>query len=308
MEKNTIVCIGAALVDESYTCLETPLEGTSNPAKLNRSPGGVACNIAGHLGLLGHNVELISHFGNDDDGKWLADECRKSGIGHSGSIFNDSPTGKYVAILSPEGELFAGAASSQLEIFVTPDLLQKNISILRSASLIVFDCNLSVESMNWLLNFCREVNTDFVIEPVSIRKAMKLKNSNLDNTLLITPNKDEMAALAGEGIVDDEMKLIYKLLSGGIRKLWLRNGKNGSKIISQDSILELDAPEVNVVDITGAGDAALAGWIHGHVFKKSDEDCLRYGHSLSALVLQVKGAINKNLNKELLEETFQNYK
>lgn len=308
VEIKPVVCIGAALIDESFTCIESPLAGTSNPSTYHRSAGGVACNIAGNLSLLGHSVELISHFGNDPDGKWLMDECKLSGTSLSHSVVNDSPTGKYVAILSPDGELFAGAAASNLESCITPEFLTNCKSFLRTASVIVIDCNLNTESINWIITFCREENINCIIEPVSIRKAKKLRQSNLTNVLLITPNVDEIASLTGDNEEKDQSKLIDKLLSSGIKNLWIRNGNAGSKLYTNDSTLELTAPDVNVSDITGAGDAALAGWIHGWLMNKSNEDCLRYGHSLAGMALQVKGAIHKNLTKERLEQTFQNYK
>jgi pseudouridine kinase len=308
VEKKSVICIGAALIDESFTCLSAPLHGTSNPAAFHQSPGGVACNIAGHLSLLGHQVELISHFGNDSDGKWLMGECEKKGTGLSHSVVNDSPTGKYMALLSPEGELFAGAAAGHIETEITPAFLQNKISTLKQASLILLDCNLSIESLNWLLSFSYDEKINCIIEPVSIRKAMKLSNSNLKNVLLISPNNDELAALAGEKDQSDQNKLIDQLLSRGIKYLWIRNGKDGSQIYSTKSKIEIPAPNVKVVDITGAGDAALAGWIHGWLLNKNADECLRYGHAMASIILQVKGAVIKNLNSEILESAFQNNK
>lgn len=307
MEKKQIICIGASLVDETFTCTTTPLRGTSNPARYDRSPGGVSRNIAHHLASLELFVELISQFGNDSDGKWLMEQCTVAGIEIKHSLFNDSNTGKYVALLSPDGELFTGAASSDFEELITPQFLASNSVLLKKAAIIQFDCNLSTESINWLLTFCSRENIASIIEPVSIVKASRLLGADLNNVLLITPNIDELMALT-EGVeTNNPDRLINLLLEKGVKNVWLRNGKNGSTIYSTNYKFNLPAYETNVIDITGAGDAALAGWVFAFMNNKKQEDCLRYGHAMASLILQVTGAIHHELTPFLLEKTFEKH-
>src|SRR4051812_45206892 len=105
-----IISIGGALIDESFSCFENPELHTSNPSKVHRSAGGVSQNISHHLAKLKHEIRLITHMGNDSDGKWLAEHCTTAGIDLSASVFNELPTGKYISILNPDGSLFAGAS------------------------------------------------------------------------------------------------------------------------------------------------------------------------------------------------------
>src|SRR5258707_1820999 len=109
VKTGTVVCIGAALIDDSFFCLETPVQGTSNPATRHQSAGGVARNVAHHLAQLGNRVELIAHFGTDAGGNWLKEKCSSAGIGLSHSHFSDTGTGCFAAILSSRGELMIGA-------------------------------------------------------------------------------------------------------------------------------------------------------------------------------------------------------
>ena len=305
MQEKNIICIGAALMDESYSCYKMPIRGTSNPADFYRSIGGVACNIAHHLALLQHPVELITCFGNDADGEWLKEKCRMSGIGITHSVESIYDTGRYMALLSPSGELFAGAMSGHFDEEITPSFLLNKISLLKKAALIQLDCNLSAESLNWLLDFCRQENIPCVMEPVSTPKAERLKHVNLQNVLLLTPNSDELAAISGTTSEQNTELLIQNILQRGVQYLWIRKGKNGSGIYSKDIRIEIPALKVEVTDITGAGDAAMAGWIHAWLNGKDLADCVRYGHSLATIILQVKGAIDGKLNIEKLENTFK---
>lgn len=304
MKNNPIICIGATLVDESFSCIENPINGTSNPAEYFRSPGGVAHNISRHLALLGHHVELITHFGNDTDGDWLMQKCKSGGVGISHSLINLSSTGRYVAILSPTGDLFAGAVTTSFENEITPEFLNNKKRFLKTASLLQIDCNLSTSALDWLIQFSREENIPCIIEPVSISKASRLQNVDLKDVLLITPNLDEMNALTGSNKNNNLATAIQQLLNRGVKYLWVRKGKNGSEIYSSVDRFELAAPDVNVIDSTGAGDASLAGWIHAWIMKNNPENCLRYGHALASLVLQTKGAIQQKLTKDILEISF----
>lgn len=307
MKNKLVICIGAALIDESYQCHAQPLAGTSNPAKYHRSAGGVARNIAHHLSLLGNRVELITHFGTDPDGKWLMAQCMNSGIRISHSIINENETGRFVAILSPNGDLFTGVVSTHFESFITPEFLQQKAGLIKQASLVQMDTNLSKESLTWLLHFCRQEYIPCIIEPVSVPKASRLVTIDLKDVLLITPNRDEMCSLTGSPADTATSALIQQVLDEGVKFLWIRNGKSGSTIYTPDYNFTLEAPDIIVQDTTGAGDAALAGWMHAWLLNRSTEDCVRYGHAMASLILQVKGAINPGLTPALLESTYNKY-
>ncbi len=308
MKKKIVVCIGAALIDDCFTCFDKTLQGTSNPSSYFRATGGVSCNIAHHLSLLGQNVELISHFGNDTDGKWLLEQCKANGIGITHSIVNNLHTGRYSAILTPEGELFAGAMSGHLENVITTTFLEKKTSLLKTASIIQIDCNLSTDCLKWLIDFSIREKIPCVIEPVSKSKAKRLQQISIQDVLLITPSFEEMEVLNDKTINNNSEKFAEKLLKRGVKNLWVKNGIKGSKVFTADSMIELPAPQIKVVDTTGAGDAALAGWIYAWLLQKNSAECLLYGHSMASIILRVKGAIKNDLTIEILESTVKNYK
>ena len=264
--------------------------GTSNPATHFRSAGGVARNVAHLLSQLGNRVELISHFGTDADGKWLQGQCTSAGIGFSHSHFSKAGTARFTAIIAPGGELFAGASDSLCEQEITISFLSEKTSLLESASLVVLDCNLSVPCLEWLLDFCRTHAVPCVIDPVSVAKASRLNGLNLERVLLMTPNILELKALTGNRRSTDPTSPVKQLLKRGVQKIWLRKGKDGSVFYSQGETISLPAPDVEVLDTTGAGDAALAGWIHNWLQNKSEQDCLDSGTHLAEMILQTRGA------------------
>lgn len=304
MNAQLVICIGAALIDEIFSSKESILEGTSNPSNYTRSIGGVARNIAALLSQLEHQVELIAHFGNDAEGHWLMDACRASGIGLSYAVRNEQASGRFMAMLHPNGELFTAASYSNLETVITPACLAGKADFLKTASLLLIDCNLSTESITWLVEFAKQHKIPIIIEPVSVSKAKRLQTIDWQDVLLFTPNTDELKALCEQ---DDLDTSIQQLLGAGLQYLWLRSGKAGSILHSKSGNIHLHAPNVNVVDTTGAGDAALAGWIHGWLKHCTASDCLKYGHTLAAIMLQQQGADLRHLTPSLLTSAFENY-
>jgi pseudouridine kinase len=301
-----IVCIGAALVDEIYRCKEKALEGTSNPAVLSRSAGGVMRNIAHHLALLEVPVSLITALGNDSDGQWLKQQCEEAGIDMSASIITESNTGKYSAILNPDGSLYGAACMNPAEEIMTDVLLSKRADRLAAADMIIADTNLASTSLQWLISFCREKNIQLIIEPVSVSKARRLSNIDLSGVFMITPNEDELLSLLTPFNYIQE-QAVNTLMQKGLKSLWLRKGAKGSAIYQPEQIISLPAPAVTVLDITGAGDAALAAWVAGSYYGWNDLLCLKAAHAMAAIVLEQQGAVAAHINKKSLENAINKY-
>jgi pseudouridine kinase len=296
---SSVFCIGAALIDETFSTIQSVIPGSSNPSKYSRSAGGVSNNIATHLARLGNVVELITHFGNDDEGKWLMKQCAEAGIGLTHSIADENPTGRYAAVIGPDGNLFVGAAAMNFEKILTVQYLEDHSHSLQAAAFIQADCNLGVDALQWIIRFCREKKIRCAIETVSVAKAGKLSEIDLSGTFLITPNKDELRSIAGDHSSIESM--IEAVMKRGVQNVWLREGKNGSSLFNENGILRQEASSINIEDVTGAGDAALAGFIHFILRNKKIDECMLAGRAMAELVLKTKGSMLNTLTKQLLE-------
>jgi pseudouridine kinase len=296
---NPVICIGAAFVDELFHAKEEMLLATTNEATVTKTAGGVSRNIAHQLALLGVPVQLISVFGNDSDGDWLKKVCTDAGVKLDGAITKQGLTGKYTGILNVDGSLFTAFLSNAAVQFITPYHLGKQIELLKTASYILADANINVDTAEWLLAFSNENKIPFIIEPVSVPPARKFKNINLTGLHLITPNEDELPVLCQDKSFFTQQQ-IDELLSKGIKNIWLHNGKHGSALYHKEKAISLHAPNIEVLDCTGAGDGSLSGFILGKHLGKDDMECMKLAHTLSAEILQVNGAIATHLNQEKL--------
>ena len=276
-----VICIGAAFVDELFHMQEEMIMGSTVPASVSKTAGGVSRNIAHQLALLGVNVQLISVFGNDSDGDWLKQTCTNANVKLDASITKEGLSGKYTAILNLDASLFTGFLTNTATNLITPQHLEKHKALLQTASYLLADANVSVDAGEWLLAFTNETGIPLILEPVSVPPARKFKDVNLSGLHLITPNEDELPVLCSEKALFTQHQ-IEELINKGVENVWLHNGKLGSAIYNKERSITLHAPEIEIVDCTGAGDGSLSGFILGKILGKEDVDCLKLAHTLSA--------------------------
>ncbi|MEP7165408.1 MAG: PfkB family carbohydrate kinase [Ferruginibacter sp.] len=301
-----VICIGAALVDELYFCIDDTVAATSNPAILKRFAGGVAGNIARQLAMLDIPVQLVTVLGNDPDGTWLKDECNQNGIGTDVLMKVDDSTGKYASILNPDGSLYVAACTDPCGKYLGPDFLQEQEHFFSTAAMIIADTNLQAASLQWLAACCNQKNIPLLLEPVSVSKAKKLAEIDLKGVFMLTPNEVELPSLS-KHTHRDTGSAIHELLERGVKKIWLRKGAKGSEMYSKQNTLSLPGTVIAIKDSTGAGDAALAGWAAAWYMGMDEWQCLKAGHAMALEVLQVTGAFATNMTKEKLLNAVKKY-
>ena len=68
-------------------------------------------------------------------------------------------------------------------------------------------------------------------------------------------------------------------------------GEKGAVAIHSDKIIETGIHQnLNIIDLTGAGDLFAAGYLHGVINNMSIEQCLQKGTELSSKIIQKIGA------------------
>ncbi len=302
----SILCIGATLVDELYFSQNTIIPDSSNPATKSSSIGGVISNIAQHLALLGLNPTLITVLGKDSEAISIAEQFNKLGISFSESNFDTPYTGKYVSVSQPNGNLYVSVCQDATPEYLSVSFLESKVNFIKGFDFLIIDANLSVESIQWLIYFSKNNNKKLIIEPVSISKGSKLAGLDLNGVYMITPNQGELHAIANINS-EEESVLVSHLFNRGVEKVWLRKGNQGSILFGVNHLLELSVPTISIIDSTGAGDAALAGWVFGYYNQQDELSSLQLAHSLAMEVLQIKGAVAATITADYLLKIKNNY-
>jgi pseudouridine kinase len=254
-----IVVIGGANIDIKAKTLEPQRLGTSNPGFVSLTPGGVARNIAHNLARLGAEVSLVAALGEDGYGDEVLRKTAAAGVDVSQALHAAQATGTYVALLGHDGELVTAVSDMRAVEAITPDIIATKAALIASAQFVVADCNLSIPTLIALAQLCRD---KLVIEPVSVPKSAKLMSVLAQGPLfLASPNFDQMDALSGNRDIHDAFAFLH---AKGLRNAVIHAGEDGA-FVSDGRDIELVEPHPpeKIVDVTGAGDAAVAGLVYG---------------------------------------------
>lgn len=298
----TVVCIGATLIDELYFCETTIVPQSSNPATKTTGIGGVIANIVQNLASLGVPPAFLTALGNDAEGIAVQQQLQQQGVAMPATVMAPERTGKYVSVLSPEGDLFVAVCEDNCKRFLSVAYLASQSDYLKAFEWLIIDTNLDSEVIQWLIHFAKTHQKKLIIEPVSVTKATKLASLDLDGVYMITPNEAELQAISA-GTTDS----IGALLARGVQNLWIRQGALGSAWYAKETNVQVGVPKITIVDSTGAGDAALAGWVFGKLNEDTPTNCIRLGHTLAMHILQQKGTVATAMNADSLYTLMKTY-
>ncbi|EGK12684.1 PfkB family carbohydrate kinase [Desmospora sp. 8437] len=304
-DRKGLVCIGGANVDRKVR-LHGPLRpGTSNPVRGMRTFGGVARNIAENLARAGVEVSLLTAVGEDRDGEAILDHCRNSGVDVSLSTrWSGDETGSYTAVLEPGGEMALALADMEVLDRIDPSLLERLWPRIRSVETVIADTNLPPETLEELIRRCREDGVDLAIVPVSVPKADRLPK-DLTGVTVWVGNADEASEIVGDGIREevDGIEACRMLRQRGVRHVVLTRGEAGVLYADEENGEgALPGPVVEVVDVTGAGDAFAAGVI-GSLHQGSDlETACRTGLRFAKATLETEASVAPGLGPGIWKE------
>jgi pseudouridine kinase len=276
-----VIVIGGANVDVKAKAVQHHRYGTSNPGIVTTTAGGVGRNIAHNLARLGVDVSLISAVGNDAHGDTVLKATSSAGVNVSMVEHEPVPTGTYVAMLDNNGELVSAVSDMRILDLITPDTVRQHIVRLQSARFIVADCNLPLDTLNALAMLC---GGRLAVEPVSVQKSRKLMEVLKRAEILVaTPNMDQIESLLGTRDVEKACVLLHEK---GLRNVVVHAGSEGAFASDMSGTSHVPpAGDAKVVEVTGAGDAAMAGLVYGLLNGDNLVKSVEFGQLLAAKVI-----------------------
>lgn len=291
-----VVCIGGANIDRKLRTLATLQMGTSNPSVQFEAFGGVARNVAENLARLGLPTQLISAVGDDPAGNALLTQAASIGVSTQHTwVARGAVTGSYTAVLDDRGQMLLALAAMPLTDQLTPQFLEQSSAQRARARLVVMDLNLPAISVVALLDEARERGHALVAVAVSEPKMDRLPR-DLRGLQCLILNRGELQVLLPEARSDAQA---FAALHGrGVRQIVLTQGAAGV-VCSQagEDVRHLPAGAVEVVDVTGAGDALAAGICAGLCQSPHDlAAACGIGLRLAALTLQTAATVYPELS------------
>jgi pseudouridine kinase len=267
-------------MDIKAKTLAAHILATSNPAEIVTKPGGVARNIAHNLARLGVNTTLLTVLGNDANAEYIIQATQKAGVNISQILRISAPTGIYLALLDKSGELITAASDMANFTFLSQEQIRNRQELVKQNKYVVADCNLTPETLEEIALQCAD---RLIIEPVSVAKCVKLLTLLKSHKIfLATPNLDQIEALTGTRDIKTAAKHLHNL---GLQNLVIHAGEQGAYASNGETISHIPAQAKTIVDVTGAGDAATAGLVHGLMQNLPLAKAASHGQAMAARVI-----------------------
>ena len=292
-----IWCFGAVHLDTLVHALIPLSADTSTPASFDESLGGVATNVATGLAKLDVPTHLFGAVGEDAAAETVRTMLAATRVHPHLTAQAGRSTGRYSAFHQPDGTLALACVESRILEEADTALITSWFAVAPKANgkrIWFADANLPGDLLETLAD--QKTDSFLAVDAVSRAKAVRLK-SILSRCDLVFLNRSEAATLTGLSEDTAPEKLAAALHKMGAQSVVLTLGASGLLWSRGPSNLGLVAPlPVTTVDVTGAGDALIAGTLAGLAHGLPLETAVLCGRKAAQLTLQSSGATSAHLD------------
>ena len=253
------------------------------------SGGSVANSIVG-ISQLGNKAGFIGKISDDKFGSNYEEGLKKENVEYFYSKKKEKlPTGTCLILVTPDSErtmcTFLGTAGKINENDVNSDAIKKSEIIFLEGYL--WDEGEPKKAFDKAINNANKVAmslSDLFCVDRHKKNFLNLVKNKLDITFA---NEQEISTLI-EAKNFDEVVNFSKQLN---KMIIVTRGEKGAIAINGEEIIETSIQKnLNIVDLTGAGDLFAAGFLHGYINKFSTKECLEKGTEMSSKIIQQIGA------------------
>ena len=253
------------------------------------SGGSVANSIVG-LSQLGNNVGFIGKVNDDNLGIKYEEGLKKENVEYFYTKKEEKlPTGTCLILITPDSErtmcTFLGTAGKINENDVNIDAVKKSEIIFLEGYLWdegdpkkAFDKaiqNANKVAMSLSDQFCVERHKPHFLDLVKNKLDITFANEKEIISLIDAKNINEVISFG---------KQLGKIII-------ITRGEKGSVAIQKNEVVECDSQKnLNIVDLTGAGDLFAGGFLHGHINNLPIKESLKKGTEMSSKIIQKIGA------------------
>lgn len=263
----------------------------------SRFLGGAPANVAVHASQLGDDGIVVSRIGNDGMGNELIRALKEKGLSTEYlQVDQKKGTGTVHISLSVSGEpsFFCTEDVAFDYLQFTPRLKE----LAEQSDAVVFGtlAQRHAVSRQTIQQFLQHTKGMRVFD-VNARHAgsgfQEIVQASLTLATVLKMNEVEIELLKqsfrkeGDGDVAFARYLIDRF---DLEFVVLTQGVEGAAIVLENDLVVEKAPEIRVVDATGAGDAFTAALVHTHLRGLPPAPVLRFANAIAAFVCTQKGA------------------
>ena len=253
------------------------------------SGGSIANSIVG-LSQLGNNVGFIGKINDDDLGEKYEEGLLKENVKYLYSKKKEAlPTGTCLILITPDSErtmcTFLGTAGKIDERDIDTQTIKNSEIIFLEGYL--WDEGGPKKAFDKSISSAKKVAmslSDLFCVERHKKEFLDLVKNKLD---IIFANEQEILSLTNSKSLDEVINFAKQIK----KKIIITRGDQGAISINGDEVNECPAKSnLNIVDLTGAGDLFASGYLHGYVNNFSEKDCLLKATDMSSKIIEKIGA------------------
>lgn len=255
-----IAVVGSANIDLTTFTNQFPKPGeTIFGQRFDLGFGGKGANQAVAARLCGAEVFMVARVGSDLFGPATIENFRNQGIDptHVKQVEGMS-SGVAPIFVEPNGQnriLVVKGANDALK----PADVDAAAETLKSVDCIVLQFEIPIETVYYTIQFAHKHGIRCILNPAPAQAVEVAALKNLD---YFVPNESEAESITGMPVrnVEDARKCAEKLVAGGVKRVIITLGANGSLLACSGACDHVAPFAVNSVDSTGAGDAFIGSF------------------------------------------------
>ena len=255
-----IAVIGSANIDLTTFTSRFPKPGeTIFGDSFDLGFGGKGANQATASRLCGAEVFMIARVGSDLFGPATIENFKRLGI-------DTTHVKQLQGVSSGVAPIFV-EPSGQNRIFVVkgandrlmPADVDAAADLLKTVDCMVLQFEIPLETVYHCVRFAHANGIRCIVNPAPAAPVDLNALAGLD---YFVPNESEAETITGIPVrnLEDAKNCAKTLLSGGVKRVILTLGANGSLLAGHDGLEHIPAFEVKSVDSTGAGDAFIGSF------------------------------------------------
>ena len=253
------------------------------------SGGSVANSIVG-LSQLGNNVGFIGKISEDSLGQKYEDGLKKEKVNY---LYNKKkepiPTGSCLILITPDSErtmcTYLGTAGKINDTDIDESIIKNSeITFLEGY---LWDEGEPKKAFDKAITYSNKVAmslSDLFCVERHKKHFLELAKNKLD---IIFANEQEITSLIDANSFEEIVTFSKQIKKNVV----ITRGDRGAISILNNELIECEAQKnLNIKDLTGAGDLFAAGYLHGIINNLSIKECLIKGTELSSKIIQKIGA------------------
>jgi ribokinase len=255
-----IAVVGSANIDLTTFTDQFPKPGeTIFGQKFDLGFGGKGANQAVAARLCGADVFMVARVGSDLFGPATIENFKKLGIDttHVKQVQGMS-SGVAPIFVDPNGQNRILVVKGANDAVKAADV-EAASEMLKQADCIVLQFEIPLNTVYYTVQFAKKHGVRCIVNPAP---AQAIDMKALDGLTYFVPNETEAETITGTPVrnVEDAKRCADKLLSGGVQRVIITLGANGSLLAGREGKEHLPAFPVKAVDSTGAGDAFIGSF------------------------------------------------